>query len=144
MIVTFVDIGGIVCWPYLFILSFQNQIGWSCSYVSRSSTYLCNQCISPLTCDMSVIFSGFLTNITDRQDITEILLKVVLNTITLTPHNKCSRFLILLFVYLSIYVSIKKIFSKVNFKGDNKSVISVFAHNKRTFSTFNYKISSLI
>ena len=68
------------------------------------------------------------TNITDRQDITEILLKVVLHTITLTPHNKCSRCLVLLFVYLSIYVSIKEIFSKVNFKRDSKSVISVFWH----------------
>jgi len=62
MIVIFVDIGGIVCWPYLFTFSFQNQIGpsWSCSYVSWISNSLCNQCISPLTCDMSMIFSGFL------------------------------------------------------------------------------------
>jgi hypothetical protein len=58
---------------------------------------ICNQCISPLklwiliplmarctaslsvTCDMSVVFS---TNKYDRHDITEKLLKVVLNTIT--------------------------------------------------------------
>jgi len=38
---------------------------------------------------MSVVFygySGFSTNKTDRHDITEILLKVALNTITLTPN----------------------------------------------------------
>jgi len=37
-----------------------------------------------LTCDRSVVFSGYSissTNKTDRHDITEILLKVVLNTI---------------------------------------------------------------
>ena len=34
---------------------------------------------------MSVVFSGYCTNKTDRHDITEIMLKVVLNTITLTP-----------------------------------------------------------
>jgi len=70
--------------------------------------YLCNQCLSPLmlwvgiplrggvldttlcdkslsvTCDMSVVFSqysGFFINKTDRHYITEILLKVALNTI---------------------------------------------------------------
>ena len=40
-----------------------------------------------MTCDMSVVFSGysgFLHYKTDRHDITEILLKVALNTITLT------------------------------------------------------------
>jgi hypothetical protein len=35
-----------------------------------------------VTCDKSVVFS---TNKTDRQDITEILLKVVLNTINHIP-----------------------------------------------------------
>ena len=57
-----------------------------------------NQCLSPLklwvwtlfmarcTCDSLVVVSGysdFLTNKTDRHDITEILLKVALNTINL-------------------------------------------------------------
>ena len=40
-----------------------------------------------MTCDRSVVFSGysgFSTNRTDRYDIAEILLKVALNTITLT------------------------------------------------------------
>jgi len=40
-----------------------------------------------LTCDRSVVFSGysgFLHLLTDRHDITEILLKVALNTITVT------------------------------------------------------------
>ena len=40
---------------------------------------------SSLTCGRSVVFSGFSTNKTDRDDITEILLKVALNTIDLTP-----------------------------------------------------------
>jgi hypothetical protein len=39
-----------------------------------------------VTCGSSVVFSGFPpTNKTDRHDITEILLKVVLNTITPPP-----------------------------------------------------------
>ena len=43
-----------------------------------------------VTCDRSVIFSGFSvssTDKTDRHDITEILLKVALCTLTLTPNN---------------------------------------------------------
>jgi hypothetical protein len=35
-----------------------------------------------VTCGRSVVFSGFLTNKTDRHDITEILLKMALNIIT--------------------------------------------------------------
>jgi hypothetical protein len=35
--------------------------------------------------DRSVVFPGFLHHKTDRHDITEVLLKMVLNTITLTP-----------------------------------------------------------
>ena len=38
-----------------------------------------------VTCDRSVIFSGYSTNKTYRHDITEILLKVALNTITINP-----------------------------------------------------------
>jgi hypothetical protein len=34
-----------------------------------------------VTCDRSLVFSGSSTDKTDRHDITEILLKVVLNTI---------------------------------------------------------------
>ena len=37
-----------------------------------------------VTCDMSVDFSSSSTNKTDRHDITEILLKVAINTTTLT------------------------------------------------------------
>jgi hypothetical protein len=43
-----------------------------------------------VTCDRSVVFSGTPVssiNKTDRHDITEILLKVALNTITLTPNQ---------------------------------------------------------
>jgi hypothetical protein len=39
------------------------------------------------SCDRSVVFSGF-SNKTDRHDVTEILLKVVLYTITITPSTK--------------------------------------------------------
>ena len=67
---------------------------WLWLYGSWIYNYLCNQCLSPLmlwvrilirarctTCDRSVIFS---TNKTDCHDITEILLKVALNTIKQT------------------------------------------------------------
>ena len=81
------------------------------SYGSWTYNYLCNQCLSPLkllvrnplmvrctryntkwkslsvTCNRSVIFSehtSFFHHSTDRHDVTEILLKVALNTINLT------------------------------------------------------------
>ena len=86
------------------------HIMWSWSHGSWIYYYLNNQCLSPLkfwirtplmarctrynimwwslsvTCDSSVVFSGYsslvsFTNKTDRHDITEILLKVALNTI---------------------------------------------------------------
>ena len=80
---------------------------WSWSIDCWIYSYMRNQCLSPLklwvcvpfmasciqynimwyilsvTCDRSVVFS---TNKTDYRDITEILLEVALNTITLTPH----------------------------------------------------------
>jgi len=37
-----------------------------------------------VTCDRSIVFSGYSTNKTDRHDITEMLLKVALNTIKQT------------------------------------------------------------
>jgi hypothetical protein len=37
-------------------------------------------------------FSVFSTNKTDRHDITEILLKVVLNTITITLYNRSNKY----------------------------------------------------
>jgi hypothetical protein len=43
-----------------------------------------------VTCDRSVVFSGYsgyTTNKSDRHNITEILLKDALNTITLTHHR---------------------------------------------------------
>ena len=78
----------IVLWP------------WLCG--SWIYNYLCNQCLSQLmlwvrisirarytilcdkVCDRSVVFSGSSTNKTDRHDITEILLKVALNSIKQT------------------------------------------------------------
>jgi hypothetical protein len=41
-----------------------------------------------MTCDRSVVLSWSSTNKTDRHDITEILLKVALNTIKQTDKNK--------------------------------------------------------
>jgi hypothetical protein len=82
---------------------------WSWSYGSWIYNYLCNQCLSPLTlrvpnpfmgrctrynimweslsvtCGRSVVFSGYSgssTNKNDSHDITEILLKVLLETIS--------------------------------------------------------------
>ena len=40
-----------------------------------------------MTCDRSVVFSGFSTNKTDRHDIPEILLKLALNTIKQTKQT---------------------------------------------------------
>ena len=81
-------------WPLL--LSYKG-LSWSWSYGSWINNCLCNPCILPLTlslriplmarCGNSVVFSGysgFPTNKTDWHDITEILLKVALNTIILT------------------------------------------------------------
>ena len=82
---------------------------WLWSYGSWIYNYLCNQCLSPLklwvrtlfmarctwynirwsslsvTCDRSVVFSRYSTNKADHHDITEILLKVALNTISFPP-----------------------------------------------------------
>ena len=93
------------------LMKFGNQItctvylnSWSWSYGSWLYNDLCNQCQSLLymvkctrynimrlslsvTWGRSVVFSA--TNKTDRYDITEILLKVALNTITLTILFMC-------------------------------------------------------
>ena len=90
----------------------KERLLWSLSYVSRIYNYLCNRWLSPqklwvripltvrcaryniiwsslsVTCGRSVVFSGnpvSFTNKTDLHDITEILLKLSLNTLTLTP-----------------------------------------------------------
>ena len=84
---------------------------WAWSYASCIYNYLCNQCLSPLTlwhpiplrwgdldttlCDKLCqwlaagwfFFPVSSTNKTDHHDITEILLKVALNTITQTLHE---------------------------------------------------------
>ena len=93
------------------------HIMWSWSHGSWIYNYLYNQCLSPLklwirtplkerctrynimwwslsvTCDSSVFFSGYSslvssTNKTDRHDITEILLKVAINTINQSKQLK--------------------------------------------------------
>ena len=93
---------------YIFPLQF-TETSWSWSYGSWIYNYLCNQCLSPLKvwiritllvmcsrnniswqgvsviCGKSMVFSGFSdfpTNKSDRRDITEILMKMALNTIT--------------------------------------------------------------
>ena len=85
---------------------------WLWSYHSWIYNYLCNQCLSPLTlwiqiplrrCVLDITLCDIVcqwlaasqwfspgtpvssTNKTDRHDITEILLKVAIKTITLTP-----------------------------------------------------------
>ena len=103
------------CWQSLFNLSFHNtykETSWSWSYGSWIYSYLCNQCLSPLmlwvciplrrgvfnttlcdfVCQWLTIGRWFSpgtpvssTNKTDRHDITEILLKVALNTINSNP-----------------------------------------------------------
>ena len=95
---------------------------WLWSNGSWIYNYLCNQCISPLTlwvriplmerctrynimwyknsvtCGRSVVSS---TNKTNRHDITEILLEVSLNTITLTLHY---LFCLSLVAYFVLYI----------------------------------------
>ena len=54
---------------------------------SINKYYICDKICHAVTCGRSVVFSGSpasSTNKTDRDDITEILLKVALNTIILT------------------------------------------------------------
>jgi hypothetical protein len=93
----------------------KNCLSWSWSYGSWIYNYLCNQCLSPRTLWVRTLLRrGVLdttlcdkvcqwlaagqwfspgtavssTNKTDRQDITEILLKMALNTITITHNQK--------------------------------------------------------
>ena len=98
-----------IIWYRLFILRLFGGRRWSLSYGSWIYNYLCNQCLSPLTlwdrisirarcttlcdkvCQWLATGPWFSpgppvssTNKTDRNDITEILLKVALNTIKQT------------------------------------------------------------
>jgi hypothetical protein len=105
---------------------------WSSSYDSCIYSYLCNQCLSPLTlwgriplrrgavdttlcdkvCQWLVAGLWFSpgtpvssTNKTDRLDITEILLTVALNTTTLTPQlpSICHEVCILKLALLNLF-----------------------------------------
>jgi hypothetical protein len=118
---------------------------WSWSYGSWIYNYLCNQCISPLklwvwiphmvrctrcnimwwslsvTCGKSVVSPGTLvsfTNKTDSHDIAEILLKVALNTMTLTLkyHSTNVGFLITVTMLEGILRKRKIIMEKKNNK----------------------------
>ena len=111
------------------LLNFGNPIKWnrvlSWSYCSWIYNYLCNQCISPLKLWVwmplrrgsiqryviklvsylrQVWFSSGTpvssTNKTDHHDITEILLKVALNTITLSPTLKWNRLKYMTTIYM--------------------------------------------
>jgi len=109
---------------YMFILM---RPSWSWSYGSWIYNYLCNQCISPLKLWVRIQFrrgvidttlrnkacqwlaTGWWSspgtpissaNKTDRHNITELLLKVVLNTIILTLHYNQYSLCFLLFVIL--------------------------------------------
>ena len=80
---------------YTHKLNGEKEQSWSYSYGSWIFNYLCRQCLSPLKFvrDLRQL-GGFLrvlpassTNTTDRNDITEILLKVTLNTINNKPSS---------------------------------------------------------
>ena len=112
-------------WPSLFKLSCHytcKGLSWSWSHGSWIYNYLCNQCLSPLMlwvqiplrwgvldttlCDICQwLVTGLWfspvpsTNKIDRHDITEILLIVALNTITLTLFIKHASLKNLLFVW---------------------------------------------
>ena len=100
-----------------------NVPSWSWSYCNWNNNYLHNQCLSLLTLWFRTSFmAGVLdtslcdkvcqwltagqwfspgtpvssTNKTDRHDITEVLLKVALSTITLTFYSICCNLLLLL------------------------------------------------
>ena len=123
------------------IISHKNlELSWWWSYCSWISNYLCNQCLSPLklwilnpvqarctqynimwyslsvTSDKSVVFSGRVlsTNKTNRHDITEILLKVVLDIITLNPSirvcwKKCNIKFTRNLLYLVLFVGTQNV-----------------------------------
>ena len=78
---------------YLHFYSDPNPLVGTCLTLTCFFQTLCNiMWLSlPVTCDGSVIlfeYSGFLHHKTDRHDITDILLKVVLNTLTPIFHTK--------------------------------------------------------
>jgi len=61
---------------------------WCCELESRSDRGVQHYMINlSVTCDRLVVFSGSSTNKTDRHDITEILLKMTLNTIKPNQSN---------------------------------------------------------
>ena len=98
----------ILIWNIIVYFLMRSVPSWSWPYGSWIFNYLCNQCLSPLTLWVRIplmtwhtlynfikFVCGFLLVLrfpppkkTDRNDITEILLKVVLSTTTLNPSNK--------------------------------------------------------
>ena len=68
-----------------------------------------------LTCDRSVVFSVYSTNKTDHHDITEILLKVALDTINQTliacvPNKKLWNMSVCLLCWKSLYLFMQYLF----------------------------------
>ena len=90
--------------------------GPSWSYGSWIYYYLCNQCLSPLTLWVRIL----LINKTGHHDITEILLKVALNTITppimLTAGRREMRYMFVVFIDLYILVPPPKFKKKLRSK----------------------------
>ena len=125
----------------LFIINYQGT-SWLWLYGSWIYNYLCNQCLSLLTlwvwiplmvrctnttlCDKvchwlaaGMWFSSGThvssTNKTDRHDIIEILLKVALNTITLTTYTKlCTKHTYPLARWINLFGMLFTIYIKKN------------------------------
>ena len=114
-------------WQMLFYMHFHDNYvpplpSWSWSYSSWIYNYLCNLCLSPLKLWVWILImvkctqykimwynlfrSGTpvsSTNKTDHHDITEILLKVALSTITLTLNLWMMQLKIYFFLFFSDY-----------------------------------------
>jgi hypothetical protein len=95
-------------------------VPWSWSYGSWIYTNLCNQCLSPLKLWVQnpprrgILDTTFWdkANKTDRHDITEILLKVAGNTITLTPFQ---QYFSLTCLDVSEHYTVQKIYRKTRY-----------------------------
>ena len=84
--------GGVTSWSY-------NRWITTTYTISVYHHYSCE--FKSVTCDRSVVFPGpsvSSTNKTDRHDITEILLKVALNTITIISNKRVP------YIFMSIYL----------------------------------------
>jgi len=101
-----------------------------------------------VTCGRSVVFSGysgFLHNKTDRHNITEILLKVVLNTITLTLLKMFWKFSLTIQNILLNGVFIYFIYEQNYFVlKDIKTFLILILGNKKNYMSFRLTLLTLI